>query len=222
MQHLLPLVVALLQAAAPAPEVPAAPGAQPPRSAAEIPLRPKPALPDNVSLVKDPAAFEAHVAKLVDRRAEQYGGPTWANPDARLAILRATVRTAQANPGMPMPKAVVEAESLEAFWGASTAYFTLQLMEQIAQARPGPEPLNAESCVQVCDGLMRAAGADTILGLTHNGWTIPDDSGKAIRAAADAVKPRCVKSCTGTAVPAPMCVAGALSQADLEKCWTAP
>jgi hypothetical protein len=193
------LLVALLQAGAPASAAPA------PASGA-----------DDVAWLRD------HLTRLVDARAAKVGGPKMADPDPRLGVLMAMLRAQAASPGLPVPKYVRDAKTLEELWARSTAAFTVNLMVQVAQARPSKTPVDAAACGRLCDGIVRASGDDTVAGLSQGGWPMPPESAAAIRQAATLERDSCVEWCGKYPVPNGACVEKIKSQADLMTCWKAP
>lgn len=200
------LLVALLQ-----PATPATKPSAPPSAAAKPETAP--------AAATDVAALREHVARLVDARAMKFGGPRLTDSDPRLGTLLAMLRFHAGNPQLPVPPHVREAKTLEDLWGGSTAAFVLNLMYKLASERPATEKLDEAACARACTGVVRAAGEDTVLGLTRAGWPMPPESAAAIRDAAARMHPDCTKLCLEKPVPAAACVEKARSQADLMTCW---
>jgi hypothetical protein len=199
------LLVALLQTGAPA-------SAAVPASAAA----PAPAATNDVAWLRE------HLTALVDARAAKVGGPKMADNDPRLGVLHAMLRAQAANPGLPLPAYVRDAKTLEELWARSTAAFTINLMVQVAQARPPKTPVDAAACGRLCDGIVRASGDDTVSGLSQGGWPMPPESAAAIRQSATLERASCVEWCAKYPVPNAECVEKIRSQADLMTCWKAP
>ena len=168
------------------------------------------------------AGLRKHLAALVNARADRLGGPRYDDQDARLQILKATVRIAEAQPGLPIPRHVSTAKTLEALWGASTASFTHELMVKTTALRPGAEKPGQTICEAACGRLAEVSGRDTATGVEEHGWPMDNASKAAIMEGARFALPMCVSHCVTEGMHNPACVMELTRQDGLNVCWSAP